>query len=128
MTFPLMALAVPSVLIGLVGTPFANYFEAFIHPPSESMLEIAEHAEEFNLTEFLVMGGSSVGIALIGITLASLMYLSRKIDAGAIASQIKPLYLLSRKKWYFDEIYNSLFVLGSAPVSQTGNGSGLSRR
>ncbi|MCT7962005.1 NAD(P)H-quinone oxidoreductase subunit 5 [Laspinema sp. D1] len=118
MTFPLMALAVPSVLIGLVGTPFANYFEQFIHPPSESMLEIAEHAEEFNLTEFLVMGGSSVGIALIGITLASLMYLSRKIDPKAIASQIKPLYLLSRKKWYFDEIYNSLFVLGSRRLAR----------
>jgi NAD(P)H-quinone oxidoreductase subunit 5 len=36
MTFPLMALAVPSVLIGLVGTPFANYFEAFIHAPGEA--------------------------------------------------------------------------------------------
>jgi NAD(P)H-quinone oxidoreductase subunit 5 len=36
MTFPLMALAVPSVLVGLVGTPFANYFEAFIHPPGEA--------------------------------------------------------------------------------------------
>ncbi|HEY9647575.1 MAG TPA: NAD(P)H-quinone oxidoreductase subunit 5, partial [Chroococcidiopsis sp.] len=37
MTFPLMALAVPSVLIGLLGTPFANYFEAFIHPPGEAV-------------------------------------------------------------------------------------------
>jgi NAD(P)H-quinone oxidoreductase subunit 5 len=35
MTFPLMALAVPSMLVGLLGTPFANYFEAFIHPPGE---------------------------------------------------------------------------------------------
>ncbi len=33
MTLPLLILAVPSTLIGLVGTPFANYFEAFIHPP-----------------------------------------------------------------------------------------------
>jgi NAD(P)H-quinone oxidoreductase subunit 5 len=37
MTFPLMALAVPSVLIGLVGTPFSNYFEAFIHAPGEAI-------------------------------------------------------------------------------------------
>ena len=37
MTFPLMALAVPSALIGLVGTPFANYFEAFIHAPGEEL-------------------------------------------------------------------------------------------
>jgi NAD(P)H-quinone oxidoreductase subunit 5 len=87
MTFPLMALAVPSVLIGLVGTPFANYFEEFIHPPSETLAEVIEHASEFDLMEFLVMGGSSVGIALIGITLASLMYMSRKIDPSAIAQK-----------------------------------------
>ncbi|MBW4496738.1 MAG: NAD(P)H-quinone oxidoreductase subunit 5 [Oscillatoria princeps RMCB-10] len=118
MTFPLMALAVPSVLVGLVGTPFANYFEAFIHPPGEAVAEVLEHAEEFNLTEFLVMGGSSVGIALIGITLASLMYMSRAIDAGAIAKTIQPLYKLSRNKWYFDDIYDFLFVRGSRRLAR----------
>ena len=108
MTLPLMLLAVPSLLIGLVGTPFANYFEAFIHPSSQAVVE----AGEFDLTEFLIMGGSSVGIALIGITLASLMYFWGKIDPGAIASKIKPLYDLSLNKWYFDEIYHQVFVLG----------------
>lgn len=112
MTLPLIALAVPSVLIGFVGTPFANYFEEFIYPPSETLSTAIEHAQEFNLTEFLVMGGSSVGIALIGITLASLMYLYHKIDAGAIAEKIKPLYLFSRNKWYLDDINDFLFVQG----------------
>jgi NAD(P)H-quinone oxidoreductase subunit 5 len=115
MTFPLMALAIPSVLIGLVGTPFANYFEEFIHPPMEA---VVEHAEEFNLTEFLIMGGSSVGIALIGITLASLMYLSRKIDPKAIAEKIKPLYKFSRNKWYLDDINDVLFVKGSRRLAR----------
>ena len=32
MTLPLLILAFPSVLIGLVETPFANYFTEFIHP------------------------------------------------------------------------------------------------
>ncbi|MEO0408914.1 MAG: NAD(P)H-quinone oxidoreductase subunit 5, partial [Cyanobacteria bacterium P01_A01_bin.135] len=73
MTFPLMALAIPSALIGLLGTPFANYFEEFIHAPGEAV-EVAELASEFELSEFLIMAGNSVGIALIGITLASLMY------------------------------------------------------
>ena len=118
MTFPLMALAVPSVLIGLVGTPFANYFEEFIHPPSETLAEVLEHAEEFELTEFLVMGGSSIGIALIGITLASLMYMSRKIDPGAIAQKIQPLYQLSLNKWYFDDINEVLFVKGSRRLAR----------
>lgn len=118
MTFPLMVLAVPSVLVGFVGTPFANYFEEFIHPPSETIAAAIEHAEEFNLTEFLVMGGSSVGIALIGITLASLMYLSRKIDVGAIAEKLQPLYQFSRNKWYLDELNDFLFVQGSRRLAR----------
>ena len=118
MTLPLIALAVPSMLIGLVGTPFANYFEEFIHPPSETVMEIVEKAGEFNLTEFLIMAGNSVGIALIGITLASLMYLQGKIDPAAIAQKIKPLYELSLHKWYFNEIYDSVFVQGLRRVAR----------
>ena len=118
MTLPLVALAVPSMLIGLVGTPFANYFEEFIHPHTEAIAEVAESAEAFDWTEFLIMGGSSVGIALIGITLASLMYLSGKIGASAIAKQIEPLYKLSLNKWYIDEIYDTVFVQGSRNLAK----------
>jgi NAD(P)H-quinone oxidoreductase subunit 5 len=112
MTLPLAFLAVPSILIGLVGTPYANYFEQFIFPPSETLTEVLEKAAEFNPSEFYIMAGASVGISLIGITLASLMYLRGKIDPAAIASQIKPLYELSLNKWYFDDIYYRVFVLG----------------
>lgn len=117
MTLPLLVLAVPSMLIGLVGTPFANYFEAFIHAPGE-VVTLAEAAEEFELNEFLVMGGSSVGIGLIGISLAVLMYLSGKIKAGAIADQIRPLYDLSLNKWYIDDIYEVVFVQGSRKLAK----------
>jgi NAD(P)H-quinone oxidoreductase subunit 5 len=121
MVLPLLILAVPSVLIGLVGTPFNNAFEAFIHAPGEvaEALELGFHplpAEE--MTEFLIMAGSSVGIGLIGITLAMLMYLFRKIDPAAIAQKIQPLYQLSRNKWYFDEIYDVLFVQGSRRLAR----------
>jgi NAD(P)H-quinone oxidoreductase subunit 5 len=114
MTLPLVILAVPSALIGLVGTPFNNYFEAFISAPGH----VAEHAHEFDLNEFLLMAGSSVGIGLIGITLASLMYLSRKIDPSAIASKIPTLYNLSLNKWYIDDIYNNVFVIGLRRVAR----------
>ncbi len=109
MTLPLVVLAIPSVLIGLVGTPFANYFEAFIHPPSEIVEGIPS---EVDWGEFIPMAGSSVGIGLIGISLAVLMYLTRKIDPAAIAAKVQPLYQLSLNKWYFDEIYDFLFVKG----------------
>lgn len=117
MTLPLMILAVPSMLIGLVGTPFANYFEHFIHAPSEAVQVAAEAGEE-SLNEFLIMGGNSVGIALIGITLASLMYLRGKIDPKAIAEKIPSLYQLSKNKWYIDEIYNEVFVQGSRRLAR----------
>lgn len=114
MTFPLMALAVPSALIGLLGMPWNNRFEAFIHAPGE----VIEAHEAFDWNEFLVMGGSSVGIALIGITLASLMYRQKVIDPGAIAQKIAPLYWFSRRKWYLDELNDLLFVQGSRWIAR----------
>ncbi|NET42847.1 NAD(P)H-quinone oxidoreductase subunit 5 [Okeania sp. SIO2B3] len=118
MTLPLMVLAIPSMIIGLLGTPFANYFEQFIYAPGESLTEVLEGLAEFDLTEFLIMAGNSVGIALIGITFASLMYLSRKIDPGAIAEKIKPLYNFSLNKWYLDDLNDFLFVKGSRRLAR----------
>jgi len=115
MTFPLMVLAIPSILIGLVGTPLGNYFEYFIHAPSEKLTEVP--VEGFT-PEFLLMGGSSVGIGLIGISFAILMYLQKKIDPSAIAKSIEPLYKLSKNKWYIDEIYEAIFVIGSRRLAR----------
>jgi NAD(P)H-quinone oxidoreductase subunit 5 len=112
MTLPLLVLAVPSILIGLVGTPYANYFEAFVYPPSETLAEVLAKAAEFDPSEFYVMAGSSIAVSVIGITLALLMYLWRKIDPAVIAAKIKPLYDLSLNKWYFDDIYHRVFVIG----------------
>ncbi|MCH9055596.1 NAD(P)H-quinone oxidoreductase subunit 5 [Synechococcus sp. PCC 6716] len=107
MTVPLVVLAIPSMLIGLLGTPFNNLFEAFVHAPGEA---IAAHS--FDLTEFLVLAGSSVGIGLIGITVASLMYLKGTPSPQSIAKAIEPLYQFSLHKWYFDELYDAVFVKG----------------
>jgi NAD(P)H-quinone oxidoreductase subunit 5 len=117
MTLPLLLLAVPSTLIGLVGMPFNNYFEEFIHPAGEAVAVVAE-AEAFDLNEFLIMGGNSVGIALIGITLASLMYLRGKIDPKEIANKIKPLYEFSLNKWYIDDLYHKVFVVNLRRIAR----------
>jgi NAD(P)H-quinone oxidoreductase subunit 5 len=113
MTLPLVMLAVPSALIGLVGTPFHNYFGEFIHAPGT-----VEAAHEFDLNEFLVMGGSSVGIVLMGITLAAMMYLQGKISPKSIAAKIPTLYNFSLNKWYFDNVYNQVFVIGLRRVAR----------
>ena len=113
MTLPLMILAVPSMAIGLLGTPFANYFEAFIHAPGEVFKQ-----EAVDLPEFLIMGGSSVGIGLVGISLAILMYLQRKIDPEAWADKYPTLYDFSKNKWYFDELYDRVFVRSSRRLAR----------
>jgi NAD(P)H-quinone oxidoreductase subunit 5 len=112
MTFPLLVLVIPSVLIGLLGTPFANYFAEFIFPPIVNSHAAIAAEEVFNPQEFYLMAGSSIAISLAGITLAVLMYLTRKIDPNAIAQKIQPLYLLSLNKWYFDDLYQRIFVIG----------------
>ncbi|MDV3000039.1 MAG: NADH-quinone oxidoreductase subunit L [Chroococcopsis gigantea SAG 12.99] len=114
MTLPLVILAVPSLLIGLVGKPWANSFEAFIHAPNE----VVESAVEFNWTEFYVMGGNSVGIALIGITIASLMYLQKKINPASIAEKFPVLYQFSLNKWYIDQLYDRVFVQGCRRIAR----------
>ncbi len=112
MVLPLLVLAIPSILIGLVGTPFANYFEEFIFSPNETLAEVMEKAAEVDLNEFYIMAGGSVAISVVGITLAGMMYLWGKIDPEAIAAKIPSLYKLSLNKWYFDDIYHRVFVLG----------------
>ena len=108
MVLPLMLLAVPSVGIGFLGRPWENYFEEFIHAPGE----IIEEAGHFDWNEFLIMAGLSVAIATVGIIVALLMYRLKKIDPVAIAKQVPALYKLSLNKWYFDDIYHKVFVMG----------------
>ncbi|MGV2826391.1 NAD(P)H-quinone oxidoreductase subunit 5 [Myxosarcina sp. GI1(2024)] len=112
MSLPLLILAVPSTAIGFLGRPWENYFEEFVFAPGETVTQAIEMATHFDRTEFLIMAGNSVGIALIGITIASLMYLQKKIDPAAVAKRIPTLYKLSLNKWYFDDIYHQVFVLG----------------
>ncbi|MEB3219099.1 MAG: NAD(P)H-quinone oxidoreductase subunit 5 [Nostocales cyanobacterium 94392] len=118
MTLPLMVLAIPSMLIGLLGTPYANYFEEFIYPPSETLAEVIEKAGEFDPTEFYTMAGLSVAIAVVGIILAVLMYRVQKIDPAAIAAKYPALYKLSLNKWYFDDFYHRVFVLGLRRIAR----------
>ena len=118
MTLPLIILAVPSLAIGWIGKPWENFFEEFVYAPGETLEEVKAVMAEFEWSEFLIMAGNSVGIALIGITVASLMYASKKIDPSAIAQKFPTLYRFSLNKWYFDELYDSLFVKGSRRLAR----------
>ncbi|MDJ0590842.1 MAG: NAD(P)H-quinone oxidoreductase subunit 5 [Pleurocapsa sp. MO_226.B13] len=114
MTLPLIVLAVPSCFLGWMGRPWNNVFEQLIHAPGE----VVSATSQFELPEFLTMAGSSVGVALIGITLASLMYLQGKIEPKAIAFKYPRLYQLSFNKFYFDDLYQAVFVVGCRRIAR----------
>jgi NAD(P)H-quinone oxidoreductase subunit 5 len=109
MILPLVILTIPTVFIGFAGTPFHNYFSEFVE---------GTYAQELDWVEFLTMAGSSVGIGLIGFTLAFLTYYKSTFNSQKFANENQGLYNLSRNKWYFDEIYGALFVNGNRALAK----------
>jgi NADH-quinone oxidoreductase subunit L len=112
MTLPLVGLAVFSVGAGWVGIPedfpllgglLPNLFHGFVggtlleHPP----------ALPFNPLPLL----TSILVSLGGLLLGWLVY--RRVPAGAkdpLVRVLGPLYTVLQRKYYFDELYDVLFV------------------
>ncbi|WP_115121236.1 NAD(P)H-quinone oxidoreductase subunit 5 [Synechococcus sp. UW105] len=114
MTLPLAVLAVPSVLIGLLGTPWNSRFAGLLNPE-----EAAEMAEHFSWSEFLPLAGASVAISLTGITIAVLAYALHRIDLGElVAARVPTLNAFLANKWYLDAINEKLFVRGSRKLAR----------
>jgi len=112
MTVPLIVLAVFAVGAGWVGIPehfpaIGGLLPSWFHDFVGSTL--AEHPEAmaFNVFPLLV----SVGVALGGLTLGWLVY--RRVPEGAedpLRKPLGPIYTLLENKYYFDELYDFLFV------------------
>ena len=114
MTFPLVFLAFPSVIIGFIGLPWDSKF-ANLLDPEEALIAF----QSFELKEFLPLAIASVLIASIGITIAYQAYFAKKINLSIIFAQRFPSInkFLSRK-WYLDDINEKLFVQGSRKLAK----------
>lgn len=75
---------------------------------------IAHAAHEAHNPAILI---SSVMVVL-GISLALVVYVFRIIDPDRTAASIRPLYLFSFNKWYWDEIYQATIINGSVVLSK----------
>jgi NAD(P)H-quinone oxidoreductase subunit 5 len=114
MAAPLVVLAVPSVLIGLLGTPWNSRFGNLVDP-----VEAAEVAEHFSWGDFLPLAGASVAISSLGIGLAVLAYALHRIDLGtAVAGRFPAINRFLANKWYLDAINEKLFVQGSRRLAR----------
>ena len=95
MAAPLAVLAVPSVLVGLLGPPWNSRFAGLLHPE-----EALEMAEQFSWGEFLPLAGASVAISVAGISLAVMAYALRRIDLGQlVAGRFPAVNAVLANKW-----------------------------
>jgi NADH-quinone oxidoreductase subunit L len=121
MTLPLVILAVFAIVIGWVGIPekfpviggiWPNWFHEYVGGTLFEKPETVTFSWVPLLTSFVVsLGGLYLGWAIY-----------RKIKAGAkdpLESPLGPVYPVLKNKYYFDELYDKLFVQPAYWVSET---------
>jgi len=103
MTIPLVLLAIPAALVGLVigWPPETGWIHTFLEP----VFFDVEH-EQF---VWLGVGGGlmvfSLAVALLGVYVAYVMYIRRTELPGRLAARLPAAYEASFNKMYMDQIY-----------------------
>lgn len=121
MTLPLVILAVFAIGIGwfgisetfpIIGGIIPNYVHEFIGSTLEEMPE----ALPFNIWPLIV----SLVVALGGLSLGWLVYRNQKAGAeDPLKVALGPIHTVLRNKYYFDEIYDRIFVRPAYWISDT---------
>ena len=113
MLLPLIVLA--------IGALFSGFFfkDFFIGSAAESFWghSIALHHHDHHHIPFLIYYAPMI-LGFLGLLLAWYMYLKNKTIANNIAKLNEPLYQFLLNKWYFDELYDFIFV---RPAKMIGN-------
>ncbi|MDC3041027.1 NAD(P)H-quinone oxidoreductase subunit 5 [Prochlorococcus sp. AH-736-B08] len=114
MTFPLVFLSVPSVIIGFMGIPWDSKIANLLDPE-----EAEAAAKAFELNEFLPLAIASVLIASAGIFIAYQAYFAKKINLSVLfAEKFPTINQFLSNKWYLDDINDKLFVKGSRKLAK----------
>lgn len=110
MKIPLIILSVGAVISGFVGYKLGmvdyklEFWNGSIFALDENNpLKKAKEVELWVKKLPLLAG-------ILGIALAYLFYMYRPSLPGKIKRNFKPLYNISFNKWYFDELYNLIFI------------------
>jgi NAD(P)H-quinone oxidoreductase subunit 5 len=123
MITPLLILAVPSALIGLALSGFLGKLPAFAGYITYALQsEPAHHAHNLADAMFNQVGTTSQIIALIGVAVASLIYVFRIVKTGWIKKLFAPIHALSTHKFYFDDVYEGLVQGGLVLQAQLNAG------
>jgi len=119
MTVPLLFLAVGAIFAGyvgydsFVGKGMTDFWGASIFMAAgEAVFEAAHHVPFW-------VAALPTAVGLVGIAGAYLFYLARPDWPAAVAGRMRGLYLFLLNKWYFDELYDRIFV---EPAKALGRG------
>jgi NADH-quinone oxidoreductase subunit L len=122
MTWPLLALAFFAVAVGwkVPGTYVsvsslleqAQPVGTAPNQPGQLLTRITVPDEHLSHAANIVRnaGLSAFGAAALGVFAAALIYLWRTLDPLEIRQTFSPIYRLFWNKWYFDELYDIVFV------------------
>jgi NADH-quinone oxidoreductase subunit L len=113
MLFPLVVLAILSVVGGWVGVPAAlgghdeigHFLDPVFASASAVPVEAAGHGLE------LTLAAVSVLTAALGFYIAFVWYYKKPGTAAALAARVKPAYTLLENKYWVDEFYTNFLVI-----------------
>ena len=111
-------LALLSVVAGLVAIPgVTDTLEHFLEPTFADSRFIDAHPSESAEYVGLAVGGS---VGLLGIAIAYLLYMRRPGVTLALRDRMRPVHSFLARKWYFDELLDTLFVRPGAGFGRFG--------
>jgi NADH-quinone oxidoreductase subunit L len=113
MTVPLTILATLSILGGFVGMPLVRHgqrLEEWLEPSLGGIGEATGHAVHASASVELTHMIVSVVVAILGITLAWVMYVRSPGLPEKVGASVKALYTGAYHKWYVDELYDRVIV------------------
>jgi NADH-quinone oxidoreductase subunit L len=118
MRWPLIILAVLAATAGLAGVPpDAGIYHRFVEPVFAPALERGMHITAGFTNETLMIMLISTMVAVIGIFFAWLLYYRPSPLPAAMAENLPYLYQAILNKWYFDELYQKVFVDGGKALA-----------
>jgi len=127
MLLPLFVLAAGAIFVGYFAAPYfigedrvAFWKQAILVLPAHDSLAAMEHNSTFIDLLPLIAG-------VTGIALAYICYIVRPGIPAEMAMRFRALYLFLLNKWYFDELYDRLFVRSAFSLGdglwKTGDGT-----
>ncbi|MGC2854031.1 NADH-quinone oxidoreductase subunit L [Novispirillum sp. DQ9] len=120
MTIPLIVLAIGAIFSGWLGYELfvgdaevrSEFWGAAIFLlPGRDTIEAAHHVPGWVVALPLVVTAAGIGLAYV-------LYLFAPSIPGKLASTFRPVYLFMLNKWYFDELYDRVFVRPSLALGR----------